>query len=108
VEGHREQVQPPDEVGNFHDEEGSYFGTLGLEDNSKSDNKVLFYAAGSMEPVLYEGVLKQRELSEFIVSVIKGGAGLVAPKKSGVLDAQSELSHDSEIPESTPVVHEEL
>jgi len=41
--------------GNFHDEGGSYFGSLGLEDNSKSDNRVLFFAPGSTEAVLYEG-----------------------------------------------------
>ena len=41
--------------GNFHDEDRSYFGSLGLEDNSKSDNKVLFYAPGSTGPALYEG-----------------------------------------------------
>ena len=41
--------------GNFHDEGGSYFASLELEDNSRSDNKVLFFAAGSTDPVLYEG-----------------------------------------------------
>jgi hypothetical protein len=41
--------------GNLHDEGGSYFGGLGLEDTSKSDNKVLFFAPGSTEPALYEG-----------------------------------------------------
>ena len=41
--------------GNFYDEGGSYFGSLGLEDGSKSDNKVLFFASGSTDPVLYEG-----------------------------------------------------
>lgn len=41
--------------GNFHDDGGSYFGGLGLEDNSKSDNRVLFFAPGSTDPVLYEG-----------------------------------------------------
>lgn len=41
--------------GNFHDERGSYFEGLGLEDNSKSDNRVLFYAPGSTDPVLFEG-----------------------------------------------------
>ena len=41
--------------GFFNDEGGSYFGSLRLEDNSKSDNKVLFFAPGSTEPVLYEG-----------------------------------------------------
>ena len=63
------------------------------------------------------GVLKQKELSEFIVSVIKGKADLT-PKKvvvatpvdeQVVLETQSEpQSEDSEIPEDTPVVHEEL
>ena len=111
--------------GSFHDDAGSYFGSLELEDNSKSDNKVLFFAPGSTDPVLYEGeyaprssritpditvnypsvgVLKQKELSEFIVSVIKGKADLT-PKKKAVLDAQPQ---DSEVPEDTPVVHEEL
>ena len=41
--------------GNFHDDGGLYFGSLGLEDNSKSENKVMFFAPGSAEPVLYEG-----------------------------------------------------
>lgn len=41
--------------GNFHDDDGSYFGSLELEDDSKSDNKVLFFAPGSTDPVLYEG-----------------------------------------------------
>lgn len=41
--------------GNFHDDGGLYFGSLGLEDNSKSENKVMFFAPGSTEPVLYEG-----------------------------------------------------
>ena len=41
--------------GNFHDEGGLYFEGLGLEDNSKSDNRVLFFAPGSTEPVLFEG-----------------------------------------------------
>jgi hypothetical protein len=102
---------------------------LGLEDNSKSDNKVLFFAPGSTDPVLYEGecvsrdvpwilcgvtvltvsvgILKQKELSEFIVSVIKGKADLTPRKKMVVSDAQPEPSQDSEIHEDTPV-HEEL
>lgn len=41
--------------GNFHDEGGAHFESLGLEDNSKSDNRVLFFAPGSTDPVLYEG-----------------------------------------------------
>ena len=41
--------------GNFNDDGGSYFESLELENNSKSDNKVLFFAAGSTDPVLYEG-----------------------------------------------------
>ena len=41
--------------GGFHDDGGLYFAGLGLEDNSKSDNKVLFFAPGSTDPVLYEG-----------------------------------------------------
>jgi len=93
--------------GNFHDDGGSYFGSLELEDNSKSDNKVLFFAPGSAEPVLYEGVLKQKELSEFIVSVIKGSADLT-PKKAVVLDTQPKPSQDSGTPRGIPVVHEEL
>ena len=52
------------------------------------------------------GILKQKELSEFIVSVIKGNADLT-PKKVAVSDAQSESSQDPEIHEDTPV-HEEL
>jgi len=62
--------------------------------------------------VLYEGVLKQKELSEFIVAVIKGNANLT-PKKVVVLDIphpepEPEPIQDSEVPEDTPVVHEEL
>jgi len=101
--------------GSFRDDDGSYFGNLGLEDNSKSDNKVLFFAPDSMDPVLYEGVLKQKELSEFIVSVIKGTADLTPRKKvvEVVLDTRSEPSgdqesQDSETPEDTQVVHDEL
>ena len=41
--------------GGFYDEGGLYFGSLGLEDGSRSENKVLFFAAGSTDPVLYEG-----------------------------------------------------
>jgi len=93
--------------GSFHDEGGSYFGSLGLEDNSRSDNKILFFAPGSTEAVLYEGVLKRKEMSEFIVSVIKGTVDLT-PKKAAVSDGQPEPSQDSEIPKDTPVVHEEL
>jgi len=98
--------------GNFHDEGGSYFEGLGLEDNSKSDNKVLFVAPGSTDPVLYEGVLKQKELSEFIVAVIKGNVDLTPRKKAVALDTpqpdEPESTQDSEVPEDTPVVHEEL
>jgi hypothetical protein len=122
--------------GNFHDEGGSYFEGLELEDNSKSDNKVLFVAPGSADPVLYEGkyaprcvvdcksvrvtvslpvfvgVLKQKELSEFIVAVIKGNADLTPRKKAVVLDTpqpdEPESTQDSEVPKDTPVVHEEL
>jgi len=98
--------------GNFHDEGGSYFQSLGIEGDSKSDNKVLFFAPGSTDPVLYEGVMKQKELSEFIVAVIKGNADLT-PKKAVVLDiphpeSEPEPVQDSEVPEDTPVVHEEL
>jgi len=53
------------------------------------------------------GVLKQKELSEFIVSVIKGSADLT-PKKAVVLDTQPKPSQDSETPRGIPVVHEEL
>jgi len=49
--------------------------------------------------------LKQKELSEFIVSVIKGEADLIP--KVVASDAQPESSQDSEIHEDTPV-HEEL
>lgn len=96
--------------GNFHDEGGVYFKGLGLENNSKSENKVLFFAPGSTEPVLYEGILKQKELSEFIVSVIKGNADFIQ-KKADVPDApgpEPEPSQDPEVPGDTPVVHEEL
>lgn len=112
--------------GSFHDDGGAYFGNLELEDNSKSDNKVLFFAPGSTAPVLYEGehtlrctldpwsyncssvgVLKRKELSGFIVSVIKGEVDLT-PKKVAVSDVQPETSQDSEILEDIPVVHEEL
>ena len=41
--------------GGFHDDGGLYFASLELEDNSKSENRVLFFAAGSTDPVLYEG-----------------------------------------------------
>jgi len=103
--------------GSFNDEGNSYFESLELENNSKSENKVLFFAPGSTEPVLYEGILKQKELSEFIVSVIKGKADMTPKKKvvttpvdeQVVLETQSEpQGQDSEIPEDTPVVHEEL
>ena len=111
--------------GSFHDDGGAYFRSLELEDNSKSDNKVLFFAPGSTTPVLYEGertlrctvnlwsyncfsvgVLKRKELSGFIVSVIKGEADLIP--KAAFSDAQPETSQDSEILEDSPVVHEEL
>lgn len=49
--------------------------------------------------------MKQKELSEFIVAVIKGNVDLT-PRKAVVLDTPSQ---DSEkVPEDTPVVHEEL
>ena len=51
--------------GNFHDEGGAYFESLGLENNSKSDNKLLFFAPGSTDPVLYEG-------ERFFVHVLMG------------------------------------
>ena len=66
--------------------------------------------------VVSVGILKQKELSEFIVSVIKGQADLT-PKKvvatpvdeQVVLETRSESqSQGSEKPEDTPVVHEEL
>ncbi|KAF9779247.1 thioredoxin-like protein [Thelephora terrestris] len=93
--------------GNLHDEGGSYFEGLGLEDSSKSDNKVLFFAPGSTEPVLYEGTLKQKELSEFIVSVIKGKADLT-PRKKGVESDSRETEQVFETLEDDPVLHEEL
>jgi len=104
--------------GSFNDNGGSYFGSLELENNSQSDSKVLFFAPGSTDPVLYEGVLKQKELSEFIVSVIKGTVDLTPKRKVEVatgVDDQVVLdepgvhqSQDSDIPGDTPVVHEEL
>ena len=50
--------------------------------------------------------MKQKELSEFIVSVIKGEVDLI-PKNVVASDAQPEPSQDSEIHEDT-LVHEEL
>ena len=47
-------------------------------------------------------------MSEFIVSVIKGKVELMPRKKEVVLDDESEPSLDSEVPEDTPVIHEEL
>lgn len=60
----------------------------------------------------FVGTLKQKELSEFIVAVIKGNADLT-PKKAVVLDTPQPgepepKSKDSDGPEDTPVVHEEL
>ena len=62
--------------------------------------------------------MKQKELSEFIVSVIKGNADLTPKKKVVVVtpgDEQVVLetppesqSQSSEKLEDTPVVHEEL
>jgi hypothetical protein len=55
--------------------------------------------------------LKQKELSEFIVSVIKGKADLTPRKKAAdpdALEPDVEPSRNAEIPEDTPVVHEEL
>lgn len=59
----------------------------------------------------FVGILKQKELSEFIVAVIKGNADLTPKKKEVVLDtpqSEPEPTQDSEVPEDTPVVHEEL
>lgn len=56
----------------------------------------------------FVGVLKQKELSEFIVSVIKGQTELIQRKKDVVLDSEPEPAKVSEMPEETPVVHEEL
>jgi hypothetical protein len=53
------------------------------------------------------GILKQKELSEFIVSVIKGNADLTPRKKMVGSDARTEPSQDSGVHEDTPV-HEEL
>jgi len=47
------------------------------------------------------GVLKQKELSEFIVSVIKGQTELIPKKKGAVSDSESD-------PDDTRVAHEEL
>ena len=68
--------------------------------------------------VVFVGILKQKELSEFIVSVIKGQADLTPKKKvvvvtpvdeQVVLETQPEpQSQGSEKPEDTPVVREEL
>ena len=69
-----------------------------------------------MVTVGFVGILKREELSEFIVSVIKGKADLTPKKKVAtpvdeqvVLETPSESqSQGSEKPEDTPVVHEEL
>lgn len=55
--------------GNFHDEGGAYFKSLELEDNSNSDNKVLFFAPGSAEPVLYEGASAHEYRGSLVVTV---------------------------------------
>ena len=90
--------------GNFHDEGGSYFGSLELENNSKSDNKVLFFAPGSTDPVLYEGTFVRKYCESLVVTVLCrcseaegvigvhrfGHQGLGGPhtkKESGVGDA---------------------
>ena len=57
------------------------------------------------------GVLKQKELSEFIVAVIKGNADLTPKRKAIILEApqpDQEPIQDSDVPEDTPVAHEEL
>jgi hypothetical protein len=41
--------------GGFHGDGGLYFAKLGPEGSSTSENKVLFSAAGSTDPVLYGG-----------------------------------------------------
>ena len=59
----------------------------------------------------FVGILKQKELSEFIVAVIKGNADLIPRKKAVVLDdpqSEFEPAQDSEVPEDPLVVHEEL
>ena len=60
----------------------------------------------------FVGVMKQKELSEFIVAVIKGNADLTPKKKAVILDThqpdEPAPTQDSEGPEDTPVVHEEL
>ena len=53
------------------------------------------------------GILKQKELSEFIVAVIKGNADLT-PKKKNFLVGEPEPTQDPEVHEDTLVVHEEL
>jgi len=65
---------------------------------------------------VFAGILKRKELSEFIVSVIKGNADLTPKKKVVVAASDDEqvvletppTSQGSEKPEDTPVVHEEL
>ena len=55
--------------------------------------------------------MKQKELSDFIFAVIKGNADLTPKKKEIVSDVpytEPEPAQDSEVPEGTPVVHEEL
>jgi hypothetical protein len=53
------------------------------------------------------GILKQKELSEFVVSVIKGKADLT-PRRKGVESDNREPDQDPEALEDVPVLHEEL
>lgn len=55
--------------GNFHDDGRAYFESLELENNSKSDNKVLFFAPGLTEPVLYEGASVREYRGSLVIIV---------------------------------------
>jgi hypothetical protein len=111
--------------GGLHDDGGLYFAKLGLEDSSKSKIRCCSSLLVRRTPcctkvsasAIYRGCLvvnltacvgiPKQELSEFIVSVIKGNADLTPRKKVVGSDAQAEPGQDSGIHEDTPA-HEEL
>ncbi|EFI27320.1 disulfide isomerase [Coprinopsis cinerea okayama7 len=63
------------DLGTHRDEKGEAASALGVSEGGKG-SKVLIYAAGSTDPVLYEGATKMEALSKFFDSVLDGSADL--------------------------------
>ncbi|KAH7914834.1 thioredoxin-like protein [Hygrophoropsis aurantiaca] len=70
--------------GHHSDPEGKSAQSLGFGPDGKN-SKVLVYAAGSNEPILYEGMTKYEPLTKFFRSVVNGTADLTASKRAAPL-----------------------